>query len=441
MVVLTKAILQEIKGNPHTLKHLFPTKSYAVYITMFFVSLLGLSIGYVFSVTTFSLASAYQALQLLSIFLLMFSFTKLIKVNFAFSYYRLVGFIYLLWQAVILLRGDYSDMDYMGVKQLIFDLNYGGLNFLIPLVIFFDINMFTIRRIFNVVVLLGLIYLVCAGINASVLFSRDLTNLISLGTAENYFKYFALPIGLLAFNFRLFNKKVQLLILTTILMIVLVGVFRARRGMLFIVVSISLYSAISFYLTSARKIPLILYSMYGLFALLLVGMISKGKDIEEISFFENISERGMEDTRSNVEDCFKRDMSSYDWVFGKGYNGGYKCPGIDDSIFKNGIRKVIETDYLQLIMNGGIVNVILIYLFMVPAIILGLFFSRNNLIKSFSIWVFLWLVYLYPANVYSFSIYHITVWICAAACYTASLRGMTDAFVYKYFRGKFILTN
>ena len=441
MGFLTKTFPLEFQDKIEGVKHLFPTKSYAIYLLLFFSSLVGLCIGYVFSVTTFSMSSIYQAVQLLCILLLFYSFTKLVKVNFAFSYYRMMGFLYLAWQVIILARGDYSDMDYMGVKQLIFDLNYGGLNFLIPLVLFFDVNMYTVKRIFDAVIVLAVTYLICVVINSAVLFNGDLTNVISLGTAENYFKYLALPIGILAFNFRLLNKKSQILVLLVLLTIGLVAIFRARRGMLFIVSSITMYASISYYLTSSRKVYLVLFSMYGLFALLLLGMITKGKEIEEISFFENISERGLEDTRSNVEDCFRRDMSTYDWVFGKGYNGGYKCPGIDDSIFKKGIRKVIETDYLQLIMNGGFVNVVLIFLIMVPAIILGLFYSKNNMTRAFAIWVMLWLIYLYPANVYSFSFYHITVWISAAACYNRQLRNLTDSMLQIYFKGKLTLTD
>lgn len=440
MVDLAKVVQVQGTGISGTLTHLFPTRSYTVNLTVFWLSLLGLSLGYVFSLTTFSLTSVYQALQLVSIVLFIFSLSKLIKVNFTFSYFRLIAFIYILWQIVILVRGDYSDLDYMGIKQLIFDLNYGGLNFLVPLVLFIDINMFTLRRLFDTLIVLSLSYLLCAVLNVQVLFNGDLTNLFSQATAETYFKYLALPVGLLAFNFRLFNRKVQVLLITVLLLIFMIGIFRARRGMIFMVSGISLYSAISYFISSRKKVSIVLFLLYGLFALVLVGMVSKGKDIEEISFFENISERGLEDTRSNVEDCFYRDMSTYDWIFGKGYNGGYKCPGIDDSIFKDGIRKVIETDYLQLLMNGGIVNLVLLYLFMIPAIVLGFFFSGNQLIKSFSVWIFLWLIFLYPSNVYSFSIYHISIWLCAAACYSSPLRMLSDSFIVTYFRDQIRLS-
>src|SRR5688572_69521 len=102
MVELAKVEQEGLTERTGALAHLFPTKSYVYSLTLFWISLFGLSIGYVFSLTTFSLTSAYQALQLASIALLFFSLTKLIKINFSFTYFRLIGFIYILWQVIIL---------------------------------------------------------------------------------------------------------------------------------------------------------------------------------------------------------------------------------------------------------------------------------------------------------------------------------------------------
>jgi len=417
--------------------YIFPTRSYALYVTFFFLSVIGLSIGYTLALTTGKLTSVFQAIELLSFVFLIFSLSRLIKVNFEYSYSRMIAFVFLIWQVLILVRGDYSDMEYMEVKQFFFDLNYGGLIYFIPLVLFFNFNIFIVKRLFTSITILSIIFAFCVILNYGVLFNGDLRNLISLGTAETYFKYLALPIGLLALNFNLFTGKTKVLILVVLAMIILIGIFRARRGMIFMAAAISFFSGLNYFITSKQKFSIFFYSIYVLFGLGVIFLSSKGSDIENISFFRNISERGLEDTRGYVETCFYNDMSVSDWFVGKGFNGGYKCPGIDDSIFKDGIRKVIETDYLQLIMNGGIVNLILLFSIMIPAVILGLFYSNNNLIKTFALWILLWLIFLYPANVYSLNLFHISVWLSAGICFTRPLRILTNPFIKKYFLSDF----
>lgn len=416
----------------------FPKKSYTLYISIFFLAMIGLSFGYVMALTTSSsLTFVYQGIELLSYLLLIYSLAGLIKINKNMSYARVFGFIYLLWQFVILLRGDYSDLDYFHFKQLLFDLNYGGMVFFIPVLLFIDFNLFLIKRLFDTVVVLGIVYLLLAVLNLNVLFSSDLQDLVSLGTSELYYKYFVLGIGLLVFNFNLLSNKVKFLVLGVLVLALLVAIFRARRGMLFMTALVVFYGGFNFFLTSKRKFHIIFYVVYFLIGLSLLLFYSIDADFQNISFFRNLSERGLEDTRSYVEGCFYNDMSVNDWIFGKGYNGGYRCPGIDAAIFKDNIRRVIETDYLQLIMTGGFINLFFLFLIMVPAIVLGLFFSKNNLVKNFAVLIFLWLVFLYPANVYSVNVFHVSVWFGAGICYCRPLRMLSNKLISKYFLSEF----
>jgi hypothetical protein len=287
--------------------------------------------------------------------------------------------------------------------------------------------------LFDAALILSIIYLILAVFNLGILFNGDLKDILSLSTAESYFKYLAIPVGILALNFNLLTNKSKILVLSVLAMIFLVGIFRARRGMIFMTGMISFFAGLNFLITSKKKINTVFYILYACFGVFIIFFYSKGIDIENISFFKNISERGLEDTRSYVEDCFYNDMSFNDWIFGKGFYGGYKCSGIDEEIFKEGIRKVIETDYLQLIMNGGIVNLFLLFLVVIPAIVLGLFYSKNNLVKMLSIWIFLWLIFLYPANVYSLNLFHVSIWLCVGICNTKPIRMFSNSFIINYF--------
>jgi hypothetical protein len=123
-------------------------------------------------------------------------------------------------------------------------------------------------------------------------------------------------------------------------------------------------------------------------------------------------------------------MKTTDWIIGKGMLGEYYCPGIDsgDGTF-TAYRGVIETGYLQMILKGGILSLLLYLLIIIPAIIKGVFYSKNILSKAAGIWVFLSLIDLYPATVTAFSMQYLLVWISIGICYSKEIRNMPESTV------------
>ena len=80
-------------------------------------------------------------------------------------------------------------------------------------------------------------------------------------------------------------------------------------------------------------------------------------------------------------------MKTPDWIAGRGITGQYFCPDIEEEQF-NDYRSVIETGYLNIILKGGFVSLILLLLITIPAIIKGIFYSNNILSKAAGIWIF-----------------------------------------------------
>ena len=130
-------------------------------------------------------------------------------------------------------------------------------------------------------------------------------------------------------------------------------------------------------------------------------------------------ERGTNDTRTGVEVYFFNDLNTVTGSLVKGINGQYFCPDIDENSI-SGYRRIIETGYLQIILNGGIISLVLILLITIPAIFKGLFYSRNTLSKAAGTWVFLWVVYLYPTTMQGFSLYYAIFWMAVGICYSES---------------------
>ena len=142
--------------------------------------------------------------------------------------------------------------------------------------------------------------------------------------------------------------------------------------------------------------------------------------------FSLLLQRVDEDTRTPVEMCLYSDMSPKDWLIGRGIDGKYYCPNIDENDL-TGYRNIIETDYLNIILKGGILSIGLLLAIAIPAVIKGLFYSNNLLSKAAGIWIFLWIIDLYPATVYTFSLNYVLVWISVGICYNKAIRRMPES--------------
>jgi len=217
------------------------------------------------------------------------------------------------------------------------------------------------------------------------------------------------------------------------------AVVRARRGLAFLSFFPILVSYI-FYLFYSKNTFLKV-----IFMMLLVIMITLGFAYSRsiFGYFGQKSstswfiDRITQDTRSEVEEYFYQDMKPVDWIMGKGINGQYYCPGVElgqgrISIFRRGI----ETDYLTIILKGGIISLGLILLLAIPAMIKGFFSSRNLLVKAASTWILLYLLCLYPAPVTTFTLNYLIVWISIGLCYSREIRSLTDDDLIGYFSKK-----
>jgi hypothetical protein len=125
-------------------------------------------------------------------------------------------------------------------------------------------------------------------------------------------------------------------------------------------------------------------------------------------------------------------MKPVDWAIGRGINGKYFCPSIEENQ-ESDYRILIETGYLQIILKGGIIFLGLYLLISIPALILGIFYSKNLLSKAAGIWIFISLISLYPATVNTFNLNYLLVWICIGICYSKNLRQLPDQVIQNEF--------
>lgn len=144
--------------------------------------------------------------------------------------------------------------------------------------------------------------------------------------------------------------------------------------------------------------------------------------------FGSIIGRSGEDTRSYVVLYFFDDMNLKDWIIGKGINGQYFCP-TEDSFYRNGI----ESDYLNIILKGGIVDLGLLLLILIPAVFKGLLYSKNMLSKAAGIWILFYIFCLFPTPNTKFTLFYLIVWTSVGICYSKKIRALSDDSLIEYF--------
>jgi hypothetical protein len=233
----------------------------------------------------------------------------------------------------------------------------------------------------------------------------------------------SVPAGflLITYSYQSFWRKLFAFFIVGVTL--LLALIRARRAIIFMEVSYLVCFYFIFLYIRKIKFQALFFSLILIGALAFGGVKLYNKD--KRSTFEFITERIDEDTRTGVEVCLYDDLTTKDWIIGKGMTGQYYCPGIDNGTF-NDYRSMIETGYLNIILKGGIISLVLLLLITIPAAILGIFYSNNLISKAAGIWIFLWVTNLYPTVVNTSALHYVLVWISIGICYSRELRDMAE---------------
>lgn len=366
-----------------------------------------------------------QSFQTVGIGLMMVGVINSVKHRLETSYVDLVFKIYLFWLITVILRGFTTD--YELVKKLLFDAWYGLFVFISPLILLFPKNLEFYRKTFDFILISAILCIILYLYFINELIKPDFRDLTSQGLIETISKTLGIPAGFILLTYMYQSKSKKIIAWLVILLTLFFAILRARRGLIFMALSVVIATYILYLVNLRVKIIFILISvLIGSFLINYTINSFNNKDI-----FHSLRLRGLEDTRSGVEKMFYRDMSTFEWLAGKGMTGEYYCPGIDSGN-KSGYRFVIETDYLNIILKGGIIGLVLFLLLAIPAIIKGLFFSSNNLSKAAAIWIILALINMYPSAVNTFTLNYLLVWISIGICHTPAIRTMPEHLVRNF---------
>ncbi|HBC78655.1 MAG TPA: hypothetical protein DEO60_03115 [Bacteroidales bacterium] len=393
-------------------------------------------IGFVIYIASYVISTSNQVnyvicnlLQVLGLVIFLPSAVILIQYKFDNSYLKVVFPVYCLWLITVMLRG--VEFDYQTIKQLLFDPASGMFLYLVPFVLLIPVTPAFLKKLFFVIVILGMLYLLY-----DLIFIKQLLypteNIRSQAITEYFTQHLSLPAGFVLLTFIYHKRKTNLLLLFTLIIAFLLAVIRARRGLMFMSFSILAFSLLFYQVSNKTKIGIIIISY---FFIIIAGFIAiKVYENNRKDTFSLITQRIGQRTRTEVEQYFYRDLRPQDWIFGKGLNGQYYCPGVNEGSGTITIyRKVIETGYLQVVLNGGLISLILLLIIAVPAVIKGVFYSKNMLSRASGIWVFLFLLFMYPGTLTIFSLNYILVWISIGICYSKEFRKLSDEKISEMF--------
>lgn len=360
-----------------------------------------------------------QLFQFIGLILFLSFATLLIGFTLKSSYLTFLLILFIGWSFYVIIRGIH--LDYTSVKYLLLDADYGAMFYFVPLILLLPQDFTYFKKLFSVIIILGIFYLIY-----DVLFIRELLDRSTdtQDVVEILVRNLGMPCGFILLTYKYHTDKKKLLALIVMILSLLFSIYKGRRGLSTTLLCI-LIPAYFQYLFSTKSKVLTVYAtiLFMISALMYASSIYR---IGNNKLFGFIAQRGTEDTRTPVEDYFYSDMKEKDWIIGRGVNGEYFCPDVVPDQETN-YRSLIETGYLQIILKGGLVRLILLLLIALPAVILGLFFSRNILSKAAALWIIMALISLYPATVESFNLQYFLVWISIGICYSKKIRKLPDS--------------
>ena len=401
-------------------------------INLFWLGFIIYVVSYTISATDEVNYVVCNVFQLLGLFMLLPSSAILYYLRIDNSFLRILFFTFILWQFTTVIRG--IEFDYEVTKQLLFDPNSGVFLYLAPLIMLIPVNITYLKKIFQTIIVLSIFF-----IFYDLIFIRQLLypseNMRSQAMMEYFTQQLSLCGGFLLLTYFYHSRKANLFILFTMAVTFIFAVIRARRGLIFMTFSMLFFSYVIYHYINKTKVVNMVLSLFLITIITFIGIRVYNENRKDT--FSLITERINQRTRSEVVKYFYRDMKAKDWIIGKGLNGEYFCPGVTEGVGRITIfRRVVETGYLQVILNGGLISLVLMLLITIPGMIRGIFYSKNILSKAAGIWIFLFLLYMYPGTITKFSMHYLLVWISIGICYSKQICSLPDETIRELFTSK-----
>lgn len=343
--------------------------------------------------------------------------------NISSKYFKVVFILLMAWHCFVILSNFSISATF--IKTYLREPYY-FLQFFIPLVVLLPANFFAdyfSRWSLRLVVLFFILFIP---------FSYWIFGYQTF--SEQYVWVLGVAGGFIILNYIYFSTKIRIFSFIVVILSLFICTYMARRNIMltfsgYLLATGGLYFAFTSVSGIIKKIVLCLFLIIMLIGGYLFFLSAQN------TLFSGISDRALVNSREDILLSYFADMSERDWIIGKGMDGTYYAPTADEySPFgtDEDYRFLIEGGYLQVILKGGIINVILLLLIAIPAIKRGLSQSNNLFAKSSAMLVLLWLIDMFPWGMPAFDLRYMLFWFSIGVCYNSELRLLSDNEVKEY---------
>lgn len=390
------------------------TKSKSTYIQIIYSLLIGFITLRCFldSIST----TVTRTLECIMFILIIYYYIKCKpSIKFTGKYINIILILLLIWSSFIIWRGNWN----VGIKYTIFNIigSRGVSLYLLPFLFFLPYDVQSIKKIFYTFFYGTLLTFPLWLLNINQLIQTGSDTSYRAEGITAYLPFFAAFLMIYSFAF---NWKRNIIIKVVYIVYFFLMLLNARRNVSFSLLCYGLIAYYIYYHFINRK-SLLINSIVILFSVSTVLLLVNNTGILKESPFGFMSKRIGEDSRSGVEELFLYDFNKSpitDWIYGRGMHGTYYQETINS---QTGLletdRDGIETGYLDMVLKGGIIYVLLIIMIILPAIYKGLR-SRKILGVSLGLILASYLIDMYTTcPITFFSIRAILFWFCISICY------------------------
>jgi hypothetical protein len=152
--------------------------------------------------------------------------------------------------------------------------------------------------------------------------------------------------------------------------------------------------------------------------------VNERAQVRIAEFKETLFENSRYGENHSLYRDFLTDVRGLDFLIGRGCQGTYL--GFIGNEMGWKYRREIECGYFHIILKGGIVLLALILTLAVPAVYLGLIYSRNWFTRGCAIIVLVRLIEMAPFGLPSADPRYVIFWLAVGACLSPQLRGMSE---------------
>ncbi|HEY5535407.1 MAG TPA: hypothetical protein VIL99_10810 [Ignavibacteria bacterium] len=358
------------------------------------------------------------------------SLNLLIDFKIESQYFKYIFYLFILYEIIIVIRGwSFSSVDL--TTYLREDIIFWP--FLIPFFVFFDKRFSSLFFLLKCFFYSGLFFIFLILAFPSLLLYRI--------SAETIINAFVPGCGFLLLNATYLNNRKINISFLIVSIATLSTIYLARRSCFSVLLE---FIIVSYIFNIKSKSPALLLTLLpyllgiGVFITLNFSSFTK-------TLMRRMDERILEDTRSALYPDFLKEMSDFIY-FGKGLNGKYYHPmdsvepedEQESRVVFNAetYRNNAENGYLQLMLSGGVIHIILFILVLLPAAFNGIFKSSNQFSKACGVVILFQLINMFVVSTPSLSILYILVWISVGICYTKSIRNKNDEEIWNEFQSQ-----